>query len=102
MFARLLVLEDETTVLGLYKIYGNGFTHLAVKKALENVLRCETLLSSYHYDGLSAYSYSRVFNPAVKKPVWSDHGYSYDSITRKLHFKLEKGADVYAKRKTSV
>lgn len=90
MFARLLVLEDQTLVLGLYKIYGNGFTHLAIKKALESALRCENLLSSYHNDGLLAFSYSRVFNPAVKKPVWSDHGYSYDSLTRKLIFKLER------------
>jgi len=86
MFARLL-LDGNNTVLGFYRIYGNGFDHEAIARSLRGIVTCATLSFTYKYFKRLR-SYSKVHNPAVKKPVWSDHGCSIGEDGR-LVFGLE-------------
>lgn len=92
MFARLLavksvssftifrsqedVLRGGEIVLGLYRIYGNGFTHQSFVNVMGDRIRCVRLTSARDWDKgkLQLESYSKVHNPAVGKPIWSDHG----------------------------
>ena len=68
------VIRDGETILGLYRIYGNGFSHRTITKALSEKICCTKLLPSYRESHNFALSFSVVRNPAVQKPIWSDHG----------------------------
>jgi len=83
-FGRLLLNKNNDTVLGLYRVYGNGFNHDSLSDIFPiKTVSLKTDSSYYDYD---LRSYSKVYNPAVKKPVWSDHTFKYnEDIHRMLY-----------------
>jgi len=75
-FVRLLRREgDQNTFLGVYRVYGNGLDVKAVLHTLKNRIRVVEMAQRASYAEIYL-SWSRLYNPSVAKPIWSDHSYS--------------------------
>jgi len=78
-------------VLGLYKMYGDGFTHNDVARALDGKMECYTLLRSFNDTESTELKTGGIYNYTVIVPDWSDAGYQVKLLDNGLYVRIYRG-----------